>query len=129
MSTTVPAMTFNSAGNIRSSSSLAASGTANYNVDYSAKYEGQIHVKNTPGSVSSTRGLRVEIFRRYGSSPTTGESAFMTVVLPSQTASTDESADLFLPTGKYNIKVTNLDATNALTVEITGDTIDNLTTT
>src|SRR5580765_5813025 len=99
--TTTPVMTFNTAGNIRASSSLAASGTANADVDYSAKYEGQIHVKNTPGgSVAATRGVRVDVFKRYGSTPTTGDTAFLTLTLPSATASTAESADVFLPTGK-----------------------------
>lgn len=129
MSTTIPAMTFNAAGNVRSSASLAASGTDNADVDFSGKFEGLIHVKNTPGgSVSGTRGLKVEIFRRYGSSPTTADTPMMTYTLPSQTASTAESADFVLGTGKYNIKITNLDASQAITVEITADTVDSVTT-
>lgn len=129
MSTTTPNYTGNSAGNVRASASLAASGTANYDVDYSAKFEGQIHVQNTPGgSVSGTRGVRIDIYRRYGSSPTTAPTPFLTFTLPSTTASTAESLDVFVGTGKYNIKITNLDATNAVTVEITGDTVDGLGT-
>ena len=59
-SVTTPTYTGNVAGNIRASASLAASGTDNANVDYSAKWEGQIHVKNTPGgSVAATRGLQL----------------------------------------------------------------------
>lgn len=130
MSTTAPVMTFNSAGNIRSSASLPAAATANYDVDYSGKLEALIHVKNTPGgSVSGTRGLGVDVSRRYGSTPTTGESPIMTFVLPSTAPSTAESLDFALGPGKYNIKITNLDASNAVTVEITGDTVDNVTTT
>lgn len=126
---TTPVYTGNLAGNIRSSASLAASGTANYDVDYSSKWEAQIHVLNTPGgSVAGTRGVRVDIYRRYGSSPTTGQTAFLSYTLPSTTASTAESWDIFVGPGKYNIKITNLDATNAVTVEITGDTVDSLTT-
>jgi hypothetical protein len=126
---TTPTYTANAAGNIRTSASLAASATDNTNVDYSAVLEGQIHVKNTPGgSVAATRGLRIEIFRRYGSTPTTAETAMLTYTLPSATASTAESIDIFLGPGKYNVKVTNLDATNAITVEITGDTITDLAT-
>jgi hypothetical protein len=127
--TTTPTYTGNSAGNIHASASLSASGTANDNYDGSAVLETQIHVKNTPGgSVATTRGLRVDVFRRYGSSPTTGEMPFLTYTLPSATASTAESIDFFLGPGKYNIKITNLDATNAVTVEITGDQISNLST-
>lgn len=130
MSTTVPSMTFNSAGNIRPSASLGAGATANYDVDYSGKFEGQVHVLNTPGSsVSATRGVRVDIYRRYGSSPTTGESPFLTFTMPSATASTAESLDFFLGPGKYNIKITNLDGAQAVTVEITGDTVDSTVTT
>lgn len=129
MSTTVPSYTGNSAGNIRSSASLAASATDNANLDYSAVFEGQIYVKNTPGgTVAATRGLKIEIFRRHGSTPTTDDSAMLTYTLPSATASTAEGQPIFLPTGKYNIKVTNLDASNAVTVEITGDTVTNLST-
>jgi hypothetical protein len=127
--TTTPTYTGNSAGNIHASASLAASATANDNYDGSAVFETQVHVKNTPGgSVAATRGLKVEVFRRYGSSPTTGETAFITYTLPSATASTAESIDFYLPCGKYNIKITNLDATNAITVEVTGDTVSNLST-
>lgn len=127
--TTTPAYTGNAAGNIRSSASLAASATDNANVDYSGKFEAQVHVKNTPGgSVAATRGLRIDVYRRYGTTPTTAESVLFSITLPSAAASTAESSDFSLPTGKYNIKVTNLDATNAVTVEITADTVDSVTT-
>jgi len=53
----------------------------------------------------------------------------MTFYLPSAVASTAESIDIFLSTGKYNIKVTNLDAANAITVAVGADTVANLTTT
>ena len=127
--TTIPTYTANGAGNIHASASLAASATANDNYDGSAVFETQVHVKNTPGgSVAATRGLKIEVFRRYGSTPTNGESAFLTYTLPSTTASTAESLDFFLGPGKYNITITNLDATNAITVVITGDTVTNLST-
>jgi len=130
MSTTVVSYTGNSDGNIDTSASLAASGTRNANWDISAKFEGQVHVLNTPGgSVSATRGVRVDIYRRYGVTPSTGESPFLTYTLPSATASTAESADFWLGPGHYNIKLTNLDTAQAVTCEITGDTVDNLTTT
>lgn len=124
-----PVMTFNAAGNVIASGSIAASGTANANVDLSAKVSGLLTVKNTPGgSVAATRGLKVEIFHRYGSSPTTAPSPMITFTLPSQTASTAESTPpITLPPGKYNVKLTNLDGTNAITAEVTMDTIDSIT--
>lgn len=123
MSTTAPDFTFNAAGNIRSSASLAASGTDNDDLDYSAVIEAIVTILNTPGgSVSATRGVAVEIFQRYGSGPATSASAVQTYTLPSAVASTAETLVLHLGPGKYNIKITNLDAAQAVTVEITGDT-------
>ena len=76
--TTTPTYTGNAAGNIRSSASLGASGTANYDLDYSAVFEGQVNVMSTPGaSVASTNGLRVDVYRNFGSSPTKASSPFI----------------------------------------------------
>lgn len=124
-----PVMTFNAAGNVIASGSLAASGTTNANVDVSSKFAGILVVKNTPGgTVSTTRGLKIQIFQRYGSTPTTAPSAMITVTLPSAVASTAESSPpIALPPGKYNVALTNLDASNAITVEATMDTIDTVT--
>lgn len=122
---TTPVMSFGAS--VRASASLAASGTDNADVDYSAVFEAQLHVKNTPGgTVAATRGVRVDVYRRYGSGPTTGQSPMASYFLPSTTASTAESIEIFLSTGKYNIKVTNLDTANAVTVEILADTLTNL---
>jgi len=130
MSTTVPVMTFNTVDNIRASASLGAGASANADVDYSGAFEAQVHIKNTPGgTVAATRGLKIEIFKRTGNTPTTADSPVMTFYLPSAVASTAESIDIFLSTGKYNIKVTNLDAANAITVAVGADTVANLTTT
>jgi len=121
-----PSMTFGAAGNVIASASIGASGTSSSSaLDYSAKIEAQIHVKNTPGgSVAATRGLQIEVFREYSTGPTLGQTAFLTVVLPSAVANTAESDDIWLQTGKYLIKLTNLDATNAVTAEVTADTVD-----
>ncbi|SRR5205814_7147714 len=125
---TIPTYTGNTANNVIASASIAASGTSNANVDYSAVFEAQIHVISTPtGTVAATNGLQIQVFRRYGATPTTGETAMLTYVIPS-VASTAAGLDFFLPTGKYNIKLTNLDATNAVTAGVTGDTIPNITT-
>lgn len=125
--TTTPVYTGNTAGNLDASASLAASATRNVNWDISAKFEGQAHVLNTPGgTIAATRGVRVDVYRRYGATPTTGQSPFLTFTLPSAVASTAESLTFFLGPGKYNIKITNLDTANAVTVEISGDTVDSL---
>ena len=130
-SSTTPTYTSSAAGNVIASASLGASATVNSStaMDFSAAFQGQVHVLNTPGgSVAATRGLKIEIFRRYGSSPTTAQTPMMTYTLPSTTASTAESLDIFLDSGVYNIKLTNLDGTNAITVEVTSDKIASLAT-
>lgn len=129
--TTVPTYTAATAGNVRASASLAASGTETITtaLDFKAVFEGQVNILNTPGgSVAATRGLKCEFFRRFGSTPTTASSAMLTYTLPSATASTAESLDVFLPCGTYALKITNLDGTNAITVAITSDTVTNLST-
>ncbi len=126
--TTTPTYTGAVAGNIHASSTIAASGTANDNWDGSAVFETQVHVKAVVGTAAGTNGLRIDVYRRYGSSPTTSGTTFLTYTLPSVDSTTTDF-DFFLPTGKYNIKLTNLDATNALTaVVVTGDTVTNLST-
>lgn len=131
MSTTIPSYTGNTAGNIDNDGSLAASATRNKNWDISPKFEGQVTVLNTPGGAihATTRGVRVDVYRRYGATPETAPSPFLTFTLPSAAISTAESLNFWLGPGIYNIKITNLDVTNAVTVQITGDTVDNLTTT
>ena len=129
MSTTVPVYTGNADGNIDTSASLAASATRSASWDISTKFEGQVHVLNTPGgTIAATRGVRVDVYRRYGNGPTVSESPFLSYTLPSAVASTAESFDFFLGTGNYSIKLTNLDTANAVTCEVTGDTVDSLST-
>jgi len=131
MATTIPTYTPSTAGNVRASASLAAAGTDNDNIDLSANYGGWITVLNTPGgTVASTRGLKIELFNRYGDSPTTAATASIVYTLPSATASTAETSPrMWIGVGYWNIKITNLDASNAVTVEITLDVLTNQATT
>jgi len=122
-----PVCTFNAAGNVRASASLAASGTASYNLDYSAKLEGQVTVKNTPGgTLAATRGVRVDFFPRYGSTLADTTLTAFSYTLTSAVASTAESKTFFLGTGKWVATVSNLDTANAVTVEITDATVDGM---
>lgn len=123
-----PVMTL-SAGNIRASASLAAAGTANHDVDYTTKIEGQVAVKSTPGgSVAVTNGLRVVIYPRFGTSgaPETATEAAFDFTIPS-VASTLASRVRFIGTGRWRITITNLDASNAITVEIGDNTVNEIT--
>lgn len=122
-----PVTTYESEGNIRASSSLAAGGSASYDIDARGVLQLQLTVLNTPGSsVSSTRGVRVDLYNMYGETPSVPPTANPSMTLPSQTASTAESLSLWLGTGWWRVKITNLDATYAVTVEITSATIDGL---
>lgn len=114
-----PAMTFNAEANVLASQALAASGTVTADVDASTVFEVQLQFKNAGGaSVSATNGLRVEVFRRLGTTPTNDTEAMTSFDLPT-TASTSRYKSLALPTGKYRIKLTNLDTAQGITVEIT----------
>jgi hypothetical protein len=129
--TTTPGYTGNAAANVIAAAALAASATVNANLDISTKFGAWIHVNNTPGgTISAVRGLKVEVFRRFGSTPTTAATAFLPFTLPSAVISTLESLDFFLPgPNKFNIKLTNLDAAQGLTeVSVTSDTFDDLDT-
>ncbi len=120
-----PSMTQNTAGNIRSSASLAASGTSTTSTfNASGKFEEQIQIGATFGTVATTNGLQVDVLRVIGSTPVADTIPVITFVL-SGTASTSKAVSLALPTGQYQLKFTNLDATNGLTsVYATGDTVD-----
>jgi hypothetical protein len=122
-----PTMTFNTAGNGLASSSLAASGTSSFNIDLSTKFEGQLEYECTFGTIAATAGLQATIFAGYGATPTypTTNPNF-TYVLPA-VAGLQKSPKIFLPTGKWRITLTNLDATNGLTtVAATYDTVDTI---
>lgn len=121
--TTTPNWTRGAAGNVKSSASLGAGATGNVDVDYSAVVRAKLSVKNTPGTIAATKGVRIDIYDRYGSGPTTSIQPVQTWTLPSDVASTAEDLTIWLPPGNYNVKWTNLDATNAVTLEITGDTM------
>jgi len=128
-STTIPTLTPGTANAIRALSTLAASGTASYDIDYSAAYGGWLHVIGTFGTIAATNGLQIDIFKYYRSTPTLATNAWQTRVIPG-TTSTTKDKDIPLPNGKWSIKITNLDATNALTnVGITSDVITNQATT
>jgi hypothetical protein len=121
-----PVSTFNAQAGLLASGSLAASGTSTTALDISTKFEAQIQVKNTGGgSVAGTNGLQVDVFRRFGAGPTDDTISILTFIITT-TASTTKYQSFTLPTGKYDIKLTNLDASNAITVEMTSTTVDTI---
>lgn len=125
MAAVSPLMTFGAQAGLLASGSLAASGTSTTTCDLSAVFEGQVQVKSLFGTVAGTSGLQVDVYRRFGAGPTDDTIAVLTFVIPS-TASTTKYQSFALPAGKYSVKLTNLDATNAITVEMTKTTVDSV---
>lgn len=125
MATINPTFTFATAGNVRASASLAASATDNANVDWSAVMGARLTVKVTPGgTVSATHDIRVDIFNRYGSGPATSVEAYLSWTIGGLVASTVKDPSFDIPPGQYNVKFTNLDASQGVTLEATADTFE-----
>ena len=126
---TNPTMTYGAAGNALASQSLAAAGVVTFDVDASGKIEAQVTTKATLGTpVAATRGVRIEAFLGFGSgtiqyaSVPSASRAFASATPANGVA----SAPLNLPTGKWRIRLTNLDAANAVNVEGTLATVDGM---
>lgn len=117
--------TSNSAGNLLASATIAASANnATTNLDLSAKFEGQIQFVGAFGTVAATAGIQVDCYRRIGSGPVNDTISAVSFVIAA-VASTTVKQSFVLPTGRWNIKLTNLDATNSVTtVTLTDDTVD-----
>lgn len=122
-----PSMTTShAAGNLANIATLTNASPQTFDVDYSTKFEGQIQISVTFGSVATTAGLQIDVFRRIGSGPAIDTLAVTTFVITA-TASTTQLKSLALPTGRYRVKLTNLDATNSVTsVTATDDTVDSV---
>lgn len=119
-----PSMTFNALGNILSNASIGASGTSTQHIDGSTKFETQVQVDVHFGTVAATAGLQIDVYRRFGAGPTDDTISILTLVIAA-VGSTTENQSFALPTGKYDVKLTNLDATNGVTgVYITTSTVD-----
>jgi hypothetical protein len=127
-----PAMTLGTT--LHTSASLAASGTATDTLDASAKFEAQVMYKVTAGgTVAATFGVRIDVFEvysstTYGDAGTATANPNFTYTVTGYTASqVAYSPKIFVPTGKWKFKITNLDATNAVTaVEAIYDTVDSI---
>lgn len=118
--------TWGSASNALASTSLLGSGSVSFTLDYSSVSEGRLMVENTPGgTVSTVRGLRVRSYQQRGPS---GSAVYATFpyhddILPSAAASTREAKVYYFPPGKWNVTLTNVDATYNTGVQATSDTI------
>jgi hypothetical protein len=108
------------------SASLAASGTTTGNVNLLTKFEGHFQVLATFGTVAATNGLQVDVFRDIADSTGTvlDSIALLSFVIPG-TTSTTKRQSFVLGTGYYQIKLTNLDGTNAVNpISVLYETVD-----
>lgn len=81
-------------------------------------------MKNTGGgSVSATNGAQIDIYPAVDTGPDYDTVSSYTTVITT-IASTAAYATIKLATGKYQCKLTNLDATNAITLAAQTATID-----
>lgn len=125
-----PSMTLGTT--LHTSASLAAGATTNDTLDASTKFEAQVMYKVTAGAtVAATFGLKIEVYELYSGTTYPQDVATGTLnpnytyTLAGYSASQIVySPKIYLPTGKWKIKLTNLDATNAITVEGIYDTVD-----
>jgi hypothetical protein len=118
-----PTVTSNTS--VRAAASLAASGTATYRRDIRTKFETRLQFEAVFGTVAATSGLLIEVFRHVVGGTTAPDTIPVTSLTVPSTASTTKRASLALPTGDYDVKITNLDATNAITtVSIFEETTD-----
>lgn len=121
-----PSVTYNSAGNIlATSTSIAASGSNSAGVvDFSTNsLGGWVQFTDTGGgTVAATNGLQVQVFPAGDGTPNYDTVAMVTIAITT-VVSTASRQSVLLPTGKYSIKLTNLDATNAITAGITSNPI------
>ena len=117
-----PSVTFNARYNALGSVSLASSGTTSFTADFSSSaLGGFVQIWDTGGAtVAATNGCQVQAFATADTSPNYDTIAFAGTNFTITTVqSTAAAQSFFLPSGKYQIKLTNLDATNAITVGAT----------
>ena len=117
-----PSVTFNAQYNALASGSLSASGTTTFTADFSSsKLGGFVQIWDTGGAtVAATNGCQVQCFATADTGPNYDTIAFAgTSFTITTVASTAAAESFFLPTGKYKVQLTNLDATYAITVGAT----------
>lgn len=98
---------------LHTSASLGAGATANDNLDIRTKFEARVQYSCTFGTVAATNGVQIDI-GRYVDGGTNLDTIFVMSYTVPGTTSTTKRISFALPTGHYNIKITNLDATNAV---------------
>jgi len=116
-----PSVTLNARYNAYASQSLAAATSATFTADFStSSLGGFVQIWDTTTTVAGTNGLQVQAFATADTGPNYDTVAFAgTNFILAPAGSSTGAQSFFLPTGKYQIKLTNLDGTNAITVGAT----------
>ena len=133
-----PTFTAGSIGNIYGANALAANASTTQGPFYigvsgqsgaegstttGSAVSGRVQVIDTGGAtVAATNGCQVQIFSTSDAGTTYDAVPFVFFVIPT-VASTAQAASVDLPPGQYKLKLTNLDTTNAITVEATLGTV------
>lgn len=110
------------------SQSLAAAATLTGNTNLLTKFEGHFQVLATFGTVAAVNGIQVDVFRDVADATGTviDSISLMSFVIPG-TASTTKRQSFVLGNGFYQVKLTNLDATNAVNpVSVLYETVDSV---
>jgi len=120
-----PSVTYNSQGNIVAAGTSLAAGatTSGATVDASSSSLGTwLSATVTFGTVAGTAGVTVAVYPAGDSTPHYDTAAMWTYQIAA-TGSTTQQTSIFLPTGKYQVKLTNIDATNAVTYGLTSNPV------
>lgn len=119
---------------LHASASLAASANVADSLLVTTQFEAQLVVKCTAaGAVAATFGCKIEVFKVYsgGTFTSAGTGTLnpnFTYTLAGYTAAqVVYSPAIFIPTGSWSVKMTNLDATNAITLESIYDLVTTVT--
>lgn len=121
-------MTFGNPSTPATTLAGGASLTTNGTIDLSTKYEGQVTVSVTAGgAVSTTAGVQVDVYVGSGSGPSYSTQPVTTFVISvTSPGAVTTNPPVFLGPGKYQCKMTNLDATNAVTYTVAVTTVDSI---
>lgn len=116
-----PTWTYNSVGNVLSTTTATNGTPVTMTVDFSGVMEGQLQFEVTGGSsVSATAGLQVSVFNVFTTNDDTVPILQFTITT---IASTHEWQSITLSTGKYYITLSNLDTTYTVTAVVTSNTL------
>ena len=119
-----PSVTYNTRGNILNAATIT-NGTPNTGniVDYSwSASAGRAGLRSTVlrHGLPATNGIQVQAFSAGDSTPHYDTVPVNNFII-AQTTSTVAQQSFFLPTGKYSLTITNLDASHTVAVSITSN--------